>query len=98
VSPSTGSGSSSGRTVIAVICAIVAVVAIVAGVIYLAEPAKSLPSILGTIHGSSGHRPLRAAAALIVGVVFAVGAWFALKYKGKSATPAGSTAKEPVSH
>jgi formate hydrogenlyase subunit 3/multisubunit Na+/H+ antiporter MnhD subunit len=98
VSPSTGSGSSSSRTVIAVICAIVAIVAIVAGIIYLAEPAKSLPSILGTERGDINHRDLRAATSLIIGVVFAVGAWFALKYKGKSATSASSTAKEPVSH
>jgi amino acid permease len=98
VSPSTGSGSSTGRTVAAVICAVVAIVFIVAGIIYLAEPAKSLPSIMGTIHDSTGHRPLRAAGSLIVGVVFAVGAWFSLKYKGKSTTPAGATAKESVSH
>jgi amino acid permease len=97
VSPSTGPGSSTGRTVAAVICAIVAIVFIVAGVIYLAEPAKSLPSILGSIHNSTGHRPLRAAGSLIVGVVFAVGAWFSLKYKSKSATTAGSSAKESVS-
>jgi amino acid permease len=98
VSPSTGSGSSTGRTVAAVICAIVAIVFIVAGIIYLAEPAKSLPSVLGSIHGSNGHRPLRAAGSLIVGVVFAVGTWFTLKYKSKSATSAGSAAKESVSH
>jgi hypothetical protein len=29
-------------------------------------------------------------------VVFAVGAWFALKYKGKTVTPAGSASKEPA--
>jgi amino acid permease len=98
VSPSAGSGSSSGRTVTAVICAIVAIVFIVAGIIYLAEPAGSLPGFMGHISGSHGHHPLRAAGSLIVGVVFAVGAWFALKFKGKSATPAGSTTKEPVSH
>jgi amino acid permease len=98
VSPSTGSGSSTGRTVAAVICAIVAIVFIVAGIIYLAEPAKSLPSFLGTEHASTGHRPLRAAGSLIVGVVFAVGTWFTLKYKSKSAASAGSATKESVSH
>jgi amino acid permease len=98
VSPSTGSGRSSGRTATTVICAIVAIVGIVVGIIYLAEPAKSLPGFIpGHVAGSTGHHPLRAAGSLILGVVFAVGAWFALKYKGKSATPAGSTAKEPVS-
>jgi len=98
VSPSTGSGSSSGRTVTAVICAIVAIVFIVAGIMYLTEPAGSLPGFMGHISGSPGHHPLRAAGSLIIGVVFAVGAWFALKYQGKSATPAGSSTKEPVNH
>ena len=93
MSPSTGPGST-GRTVSAVILGVVALVFIVAGIMYLAEPASSLPSILGHIKGSSGHRPLRAAGCLIVGVVFAVGAWFALRYRGKTVTPAGSASKE----
>jgi glucose uptake protein GlcU len=96
VSPSTGSGSSTGRTVTAVICGVIALVFIVAGIMYLAEPAGSLPSIMGHIANSSGHHPLRAAGCLIVGVVFAIGAWFALKYKGKTVTPAGSASKEPA--
>jgi amino acid permease len=96
VSPSTGSGSSSGRTAAAVVLAIIAIVFIVAGILYLAEPASSLPGFMGHISGSNGHHPLRAAGSLIVGVVFAVGAWFALKYKGKAATSADSAAKEPV--
>ena len=95
VSPSTGSGGS-GRTASAVILGVIALVFIVAGIIYLAEPASSLPGFMGHVSGSTGHHPLRAAGCLIVGVVFAVGAWFALKYKGKSATPAGSASKEPA--
>jgi amino acid permease len=87
-----------------VICAIVAIAFIVVGIIYIAVPAGSLPGFMGhatiTSHGqqvpSTGHHPLRIAGSLIVGVVFAVAAWFALKYKGKSATPASSTTKEPV--
>jgi amino acid permease len=99
VSPSTGSGSSSSRTTAAVVLAVIAIVFIVVGVIYLAEPAKSLPGFIpGHVGSSTGHHPLRAAGTLIVGVVFAVGAWFALKYKGKAAAPAGSAAKEPVNH
>jgi amino acid permease len=97
VSPSTGSGSS-GRTATAVIAGVIAIVFIVAGIIYIAEPASSLPSFMGHVAGSSGHHPLRAAGCLIVGVVFAVGAWFALKYKGKAVTPAGSSTKEPAAH
>jgi multisubunit Na+/H+ antiporter MnhB subunit len=106
VSPSTGSGSTSGRTATAVILSVIALVFIVVGIIYLAVPAGSLPSFLGhattTVHGkhlaSTGHHPLRAAGTLIVGVVFAVGAWFALKYKGKAVTPASSAPKEPAAH
>jgi amino acid permease len=97
VSPSSGSGSS-GRTATAIIAAVIALVFIVAGIIYIAEPAGSLPGFMGHVAGSSGHHPLRAAGCLIVGVVFAVGAWFALKYKGKAVTPASSTTKEPAAH
>jgi len=97
VSPSSGSGSS-GRMVTAIIAAVIALVFIVAGIIYIAEPAGSLPSFMGHVAGSTGHHPLRAAGCLIVGVVFAVGAWFALKYKGKAVTPAGSATKEPAAH
>ena len=94
MSSSTGSGSS-GRTVVAVIAGILSLAFIVAGIIYIAEPAGSLPGFMGHVAGSTGHHPLRAAGCLIVGVVFAVGAWFALKYKGKAVTPAGAGAKEP---
>ena len=37
---------SSGRTLLAVILAIIAVIGIVIAIIYLAEPAKSLPSFI----------------------------------------------------
>jgi uncharacterized membrane protein len=104
VSPLSGSGSSTGRTASAVVLGVIALLFIVVGIIYLAEPAGSLPGFLGhattIVHGkkvpSTGHHPLRAAGSLIVGVVFAVGAWFALKYKGKTVTPAGSASKEPA--
>ena len=98
MSPSTGSGNSMGRTASAVVLGIIALLFIVAGIMYLTVAAGSLPGFMGHVAHSTGHHPLRAAGSLIVGVVFAVGAWFALKYKGKSATPAGSTSKEPVSH
>jgi amino acid permease len=98
VSPSTGSGSSSGRTASAIVLAVIAVLFIVAGIIYLAMPASSLPGFMGHVAHSSGHHPLRAAGSLIVGVVFAVGAWFALKYKGKAVSQASSAPKEPAAH
>jgi protein-S-isoprenylcysteine O-methyltransferase Ste14 len=95
VSSPTGSGSP-GRTAFAIIAAVFALVFIVAGIIYVVEPASSLPGFMGHLSGSTGHHPLRAAGCLIVGVVFAVLAWFALKYKGKAVTPADSSAKEPA--
>ena len=82
---------SSGKTILAVILGIIALVFIVVGIIYIAEPASSLPSVLpGHIAGSSGHHPLKATGSFVVGVVFAVGAWFTLAYKPKpqAAAPA----------
>jgi drug/metabolite transporter (DMT)-like permease len=85
VSSTSGSAErSSGRTILAVILAIIAVLFIVVAVIYLAEPAKSLPSFIpGHIKGSTGHHPLKATGSFVVGIVFAIGAWFALAYKPK---------------
>jgi preprotein translocase subunit SecY len=80
---------SSGRTILAVILGVIALVFIVVAVIYLAEPAKSLPSFIpGHIAGSSGHHPLKATGCIVVGIVFAVGAWFALAFKPKPQAPA----------
>jgi hypothetical protein len=67
-----------------VILGIIALLFIVVAIIYLAEPAKSLPSFIpGHIAGSSGHHPLKATGSLVVGIVFAIGAWFAIAYKPK---------------
>ena len=78
---------SSGRTILAVILGIIALLFIVVAIIYIAEPAKSLPSFIpGHIDGSTGHHPLKATGSLVVGIVFAVGAWFALAYKPKPQT------------
>jgi hypothetical protein len=85
VTTPSGSGArSSGRTILAVILGVVALIFIVVAIIYLAEPAKSLPSFIpGHLKGSTGHHPLKATGSLVVGIVFAVGAWFALAYKPK---------------
>ena len=73
---------SAGRVILAVILAVVALVFIGIAVIYIAEPAKSLPSFVpGRVPGSVGHHPLRIVGSLVIGIVFAVGAWFALAYK-----------------
>jgi preprotein translocase subunit SecY len=86
---SASSSRSSGRTILAVILGIIALLFIVVAVIYLAEPAKSLPSFIpGHIAGSTGHHPLKATGCIVVGIVFAVGAWFALAFKAKPQAPA----------
>ena len=90
-SMSGSSSRSSGRTILAVILGIIALIFIVVAVIYLAEPAKSLPSFIpGHIAGSTGHHPLKATGCLVVGIVFAVGAWFALAFKPKPQAPAAN--------
>jgi hypothetical protein len=72
-----------------VILGIIALLFIVVAIIYLAEPAKSLPSFIpGHINGSTGHHPLKATGSIVVGIVFAIGAWFALAYKPKPQTAA----------
>ena len=90
---------SSGRTILAVILGIIALLFIVVAIIYLAEPAKSLPSVIpGHINGSSGHHPLRAAGSFVIGIIFAIGAWFALAYKPKpqAATPNNTSESSPA--
>ena len=88
-STSGSSERSSGRTALAVILGIIAVLFIIVAVIYLAEPAKSLPSFIpGHIANSTGHHPLKATGSFVVGIVFAVGALFALAYKPKPQAPA----------
>ena len=88
-SMSGSSSRSSGRTILAVILGVIALIFIVVAVIYLAEPAKSLPSFIpGHIAGSTGHHPLKATGCLVVGIVFAIGAWFALAFKPKPQAPA----------
>jgi drug/metabolite transporter (DMT)-like permease len=69
---------SSGRIIGVAVLVIIGVLAIIAGVIYLAEPAKSLPSILGPIthpvSRADAHRSLRGAGAVVVGVICLVAA------------------------
>jgi len=90
VSPSTGSRATTGRIAFAVILAVVAIAFLVVGIIFCVVPAGSLPNWLGhdTVWAagrqvpSPGFHPLRAVGSLIAGVVFAIGAWFSLRYKG----------------
>jgi hypothetical protein len=57
------------RTLIAVVIILVGLLAIAVGIIYLTVEAKSLPSVLGKLHGFVGHRTKRGVAAVVVGVV-----------------------------
>jgi membrane protein DedA with SNARE-associated domain len=91
VSSTSGSTErSSGRTILAVILGVIAVLFVVAAVMYLALPAKSLVIVPGHLAGSTGHHPLRATGCFVVGIVLAVGAWFALAYKPKPQAAAPS--------
>ncbi len=76
--------------IIAVILVIVGILAIIAGVMYLVEPAKSLPSILGTITHpaarANAHRNLRGWTALAFGVICLIAAWFT----GRAGASSGS--------
>jgi amino acid permease len=80
---------SAGRTILAVILALIALVFIVVAAIYIIEPANSLPSFVpGRSAHSAGHHPLRVVGSFVIGIIFAVGAWFALSYKPRPpATP-----------
>jgi hypothetical protein len=83
-------GRSTGRMIAVVVLVIIAVVAIVATIMYFTEPAKSLPSILGTITSPAGrasaHRTTRGAITLAVGVVCLVAAGVA-GWMGRKPSP-----------
>jgi amino acid permease len=69
---------SPGRAITVAVLAVIAVLAIIACVIYLTEPARSLPAILGTItHPASragAHRSARGWSALAIAVICLVAA------------------------
>jgi hypothetical protein len=100
VSSTTGSGATAGRIASAAILAVVAIAFLVVGIIFCVEPAGSLPNWLGhstILVGnqqlpSPSYHPLRAVGSLIAGVVFAVGAWFSLRYKGTATLAAEENA------
>lgn len=103
MSPMTGARLTTGRLVSAVVLALVAVAFLAVGITFCVVPAGSLPGWLGhdviIAHGrqlpSPGHHPLRAAGSLIAGAVFAVGAWFSLRYKGTAAGTAAPAEQGP---
>jgi amino acid permease len=89
VSTVTQSGTrSSGRRVGALILAIVGILLLILALIYVVTAAGSLPSFIpGHIQGSTGHHPLRAGVALVVGLVLLAGAWW-LAFGGRKSTSA----------
>ena len=86
-------GRSAGRMIAVVVLAIIAIVAIIATIMYFTEPAKSLPSILGTITSPAGkasaHRTTRGTVTLVVGVVCLVAAGLA-GWMGRKPKPSAS--------
>ncbi len=90
-------GRPAARVVTAVILAVIAVVLVILGVVYLAEPSSSLPSVIpGHLAGSAKHHPLRGAGCLVLGVIFFVGAWFALSFQPKPAEVAADRQNSPA--
>ncbi len=79
---------SSGKRIGALILAIVGILFLILALIYVVTAAGSLPSFIpGHINGSTGHHPLRAGIALVVGLVLLGGAWW-LGFGGRKSTGA----------
>ena len=79
---------SSGRRAGALILAVVGILLLILALIYVVTAAGSLPSFIpGHIQGSTGHHPLRAGVALVVGLVLLGGAWW-LGFGGRKSTSA----------
>ena len=77
---------SSGKRIGALILGIVGLLLVILAVIYMTTAAGSLPSFIpGHLNGSTGHHPLRAGVALIVGLVLLGGAWW-LGFAGKKSS------------
>jgi amino acid permease len=70
-----------------IILVIIAILAIIAGILYLTEPAKSLPSVLGTITQPASradvHRTLRGWVSLVIAVILLGVAWFTARAGGQ---------------
>lgn len=61
------------RTLIAVVLVVLGLLALAAGIVYLTVEAKSLPSVLGKLHGFTGHRTKRGIVALVIGGLLLAG-------------------------
>jgi hypothetical protein len=69
---------------LATVVIVIGLVALAVCVIYLTVEAKSLPSIMGTLHRDTGHRTKRGIAAGIVGVILLLGGSGLLAYRPRS--------------
>ncbi len=89
------------RVLTAVILAVIAIVLVILGALYLAEPSKSLPSMIpghlaATAANSGKNHPLRGAGCLVLGVIFFAAAWFALSFQPKAAASTTSRPNSPA--
>ncbi len=94
-------GRPAARVVTAVILALVAIVLIIVGVIYLAEPSRSLPGVLpGHLAAaqplSGKNHPLRGAGSLVLAVIVFGAAWFALSFQPKAGASAAAQPNSPA--
>jgi hypothetical protein len=91
VSSVNAAGGQSNKRLIALVLAVVAALFIILGIIYLAIPAGSLPSILGKTSAAYGHHTKRMITSFVLGVVLLGGAWYV--NKGSKAAASGSESK-----
>lgn len=71
------------RLAVAGILLILGVLALIAGILYFTVEAKSLPSILGQLHGYTGHRSKRGIAAVVIGAVLLAGGLGVLRWRSR---------------
>jgi uncharacterized membrane protein len=100
-SVSASPGRPAARVVTAVILAVIAIVLVILGVLYLAEPSKSLPGMIpghlaATAADSGKNHPLRGIGCLVLGIIFFAAAWFALSFQPKAASSAASRPNSPA--
>jgi len=94
-------GRPAARVVTAVILAIIAILLVIVGILYLAEPSKSLPGMIpghlaATAADSGKNHPLRGAGCLVLSVIFFGAAWFALSFQPKATASAASRPNSPA--
>jgi len=73
----------SQRLALAAILLILGVLALIAAILYFTVEAKSLPSILGQLHGYTGHRSKRGIGAVVIAVVLLAGGLGVLRWHAK---------------